>query len=312
MTAARKIVLTHHAIEQYRERWRPDLSVDAAGEALAELSRRLVRSDDRTTRPKRAGRESNLPVWEADGVRFIIGDNGKCVTILPPRAEYPAGQADPWGAGVLRPEPPPDSEEVVAIPTREPPISMVVPAMHLEREWIQRPYIAEDDEHAVMYQALKSYAHSYFGASRGAHRDGRQSNREAERSYWNDMAPVFEWLLRSPHVDVAVVCDSTRPRRSEAGPAVLWGFAITSGDVIHYVSVKRTIVQAGLGPEIVDALLGARLQRACTYTLELTEMRTGKCGVSMPRCPDATGERRQLWVCDPSWFARMLLPKRCV
>jgi hypothetical protein len=61
----------------------------------------------------------------------------------------------------------------------------------------------------------------------------------------------------------------------------VWAFAATSGDVVHYVSVKRKIAPL-LGADIVRDLLGTRLDRPCVFTHELVEMRTGACGMRMP------------------------------
>ena len=52
---------------------------------------------------------------------------------------------------------------------------------------------------------------------------------------------------------------------------------------MHYVCVKRDIVRAGFGADIVRDLLGDRLERPCSFTHELVEMVDGKCGVRVPR-----------------------------
>lgn len=161
-------------------------------------------------------------------------------------------------------------------------------------DWLKRPYEPESDERLVVSQWLKSYAHSAYGKHRGAFRAASPE----ELSYWDEQAPLVEMLLRS--CDCEVIADPDRPRASSDGPAVLWAFAVTSGDVIHYVSVKHRVVKAGFGAEVVRDLLGDRLNRPCGYTHELVEMRTGRCGVRLPLG----------WYSDPTWLARSVIGPR--
>lgn len=168
-------------------------------------------------------------------------------------------------------------------------------AEHVSAEWVKRPYLPEEDEDGVLYLWCKSYARSRYGTAVGAH----MRHTPEERAYWAREAPVVERMLALATVEV--VCDPERPVRSEAGPAVIWAFAATTGDTVHYVCVKRTIAPL-LGAEIVRDLLGDRLDRACPFTYDPTEMRTGACGVKLPRD----------WYPDPSWFGRNIIPARPV
>lgn len=166
----------------------------------------------------------------------------------------------------------------------------------MSAEWIKRRYIPSEDEDAVLYLWAKSYARSRYGRARGADKGHTQT----ERVYWADQAPTIEALLNS--ADVEVVCDPERVTTTEAGPAVLWGFACTSGDTVHYVCVKRHVAAAGIGGDIVRDLLGSRLERACGYTHELVEMLTGACGVRLPRD----------WYSDSTYIARKIIGSRKV
>lgn len=163
-------------------------------------------------------------------------------------------------------------------------------------EFVKRAYIPAEDLDALVYLWCKSYAHSPYGRARGAHLD----HTPGELAYWADQEPVVKRLLSSACVEVA--CDPDRSRSSPAGPAVIWGFAATSGDTVHYVCVKRNVARVpGLGAEIVRSLLGDRLDRACGYTHDLVEMRgSGACGVMLPRS----------WYSDSTQIARMLLGPR--
>lgn len=177
-------------------------------------------------------------------------------------------------------------------------------------EWLKRPYVREDDEDACLYLWVSSYLRSEEGIARGAFVPGgnreASATREAARSMWAEQAPLVEVLLAS--TDVEVVVDPLRPHASADGPAVIWGFAATTGDVVHYVCVKRDVVKAGFGPDIVRDLLGSRLDRPCSFTHQLVEMLpTGRstpppCGVRVP--PG--------WGWDSLWLPRRLVGLRRV
>lgn len=168
-------------------------------------------------------------------------------------------------------------------------------------EWTKRAFIAGEDLDALVYLWCTSYLRSREGVARGAYlphsraseAQSRDDVRTASLAMWADQEPLVRALLGS--ADVEVICDPDRARRSEHGPAVIWAFAVTSGDVVHYVSVKRKIAPL-LGSDIVRDLLGDRLDRACSYTHELVEMRSGGCGVRLP----------PTWGWDSLFVARML------
>lgn len=166
----------------------------------------------------------------------------------------------------------------------------------MSNEWIKRPYVPEEDEDGVLSLWLKSYGRSAYGLARGAD----EHTGPKVRAYWAEQAPLVEVLLASS--EVVVACDPDRVHASELGPAVFYGFACMSGDVVHYVCIKRSAVKAGLGPDIVRDLLDGRLERACGYTHDLVEMRTGACGVRLPRD----------WYSDSTFIARRLVGARKV
>lgn len=177
----------------------------------------------------------------------------------------------------------------------------------MSADWTKRAYLPED-ESALVYLWCQSYMRSLEGVARGAYvehasaelQKGSPEVRAARRELWAEQAPLVEVLLA--RTDVEVVCDPERTHASEAGPAVIWGFACTSGNVVHYVSVKRDAVKVGIGADIVRDLLGSRLDRECSYTHDLVELRTGSCGVRMPRG----------WGWDSLWLARRLVGLRPV
>jgi hypothetical protein len=147
-----------------------------------------------------------------------------------------------------------------------------------------RPYTDEDNDF-VVYSWLKSYAHSAYGISRGAHEDRSPE----ELAYWAEQKPVVEALLRG--CSVVVACDV-------GAPHVIWGWACTSDDVVHYVLCKRKVHDVdGLSAQVYRALLGDRLERAVPMTHELVDFRRAGLragGVMLPRS----------WFLDSTWFAR--------
>lgn len=159
--------------------------------------------------------------------------------------------------------------------------------------WVKRAAVPADED-ALVYLWLKSWAHSAYGIARGAHKDATQD----ERDYWADEAPLVEALLRNATVEV--VCDPERADYSDGQRAVLWAFACTTGDVVHWVGVKRSAVKAGIGADVVRDLLGDRLDKACGYTRELVELRTGACGVRLPRA----------WYLDATYVGRSFVGSR--
>lgn len=167
-------------------------------------------------------------------------------------------------------------------------------------DWTRRPYDSATDEDAVVFLWLKSFAHSRPNVARGAHRDGT----DAERRYWREHAPIIETLLKG--AETVVLCDPERAVTTAAGPPVIWAYACFTGDVIHYVGVKR-MYAAEFGADMVADLLGSRLERPCAYTHDLVEMRAVHdrrtntervpCGVRVPAS----------WYEDRWWLARELV-----
>lgn len=169
--------------------------------------------------------------------------------------------------------------------------------------WVRRPYDSATDEDGVLYLWLKSYAHTRDLVEQGAHKDGS----DAERRYWREHAPIVECILRSGIAATTVLCDPSRVHASADGPPVIMAFACTSGDVVHYVSVKRQYAREGFGPDMLAELLGDLLTKPCTYSHDLVEMRPVRdrrsgemrvpCGVQIPSS----------WRKDAWWLSRLLI-----
>lgn len=146
-----------------------------------------------------------------------------------------------------------------------------------------RPY-TEDDEDFAVYSWLKSYAHSRYGIERGANVDASPE----ELAYWAEHRPIVMHLLATCHTVCAV---------DASDPSVMWGWACTSGDTVHYVVVKRKFHQAGLSGDIYRDLLGTRLSKACAMTHELVDFKRAElraAGIMLPKA----------WYFDTTYFGR--------
>lgn len=121
----------------------------------------------------------------------------------------------------------------------------------MTESWTIRKYDSDIDIDGILYLYLKSFAHSSYGRSRGAHVDGS----DAERKYWAEHREVVLKLLANS--DTVIICDPE-------SPTVIWAFACVRGDVLHYIVVKRKFRE--FAQEMFAALLGDRLDRAIMYT----------------------------------------------
>lgn len=163
-----------------------------------------------------------------------------------------------------------------------------------EPEWLIRPYDAALDEDGLHYLLGVSYTRTRAGQRAGASRAGRpmpglrdEDMVARQRAFLEAHRPVWTWLLT--HAETSLLVDPD-------APGIVWGWLVTSGDdVLHACGVKRSIIEQGLGPDVVRALLGGRLERHQVCTLELPQMRT--------RGPDAAGvDRPRTWSLDPTWL----------
>jgi hypothetical protein len=170
-----------------------------------------------------------------------------------------------------------------------------------------RPYTDEDRDFVVS-SWLFSFARSAYGMAHGAHvtsavqGHSKRPEKAAWDAYWAEQEPIVRGLIARS--EIAIACDP-------AAPEVIWGWACTSGDTVHYALAKRSVhaasakeakpgmweVTTGLSGDIYRALLGDRLKRACGYTYELVDMRRRELraqGVTQPR----------EWYADGTWFER--------
>ena len=128
-------------------------------------------------------------------------------------------------------------------------------------DWIVRRGGAEDAD-AIVGTFLRSYARSSVGMRAGAHRSGRDRMADGD-AFWEDHRPIGTALLAT---DLTVLADAQDP---QPGGGV-WGWVASSGSTIHYVLVKRSLSDAGLGGEALRAMLGAALDEPRAYTLQQT------------------------------------------
>jgi len=115
----------------------------------------------------------------------------------------------------------------------------------------------------------------------------------AARTYWRSHVPVVEYLLRSPATETRVVSDPEVPDS-------ILAFACTSGPALHWVTVKRSAVRAGFGPELLrEVLPESMLEGPTPCTFEQLRLSDGS-GQTVWRPPAS-------WYVDPAWFARHFL-----
>ena len=130
-------------------------------------------------------------------------------------------------------------------------------------DWVKRAYNPETDENAVVYLWLKSYARAHVNAAKGAH----VTRSPAELAYWRRHAPIVECLLRVGKTDV--LCDPERVN----GVPVIYAFACSSPDAVHYAVVKRDYEAAGLAGDMFADLFGSSLKNPMGYTHDLVGMK---------------------------------------
>lgn len=164
-----------------------------------------------------------------------------------------------------------------------------------DQPWLIRPYMPESaDDEALYYMLGIAYTRSRAGMRAGACNAGRQirgpRNEDEvlrQKAFLAVHRPVWTWLLA--HADVSIACDPEAPH-------IVWAWLVTSGDVVHAVGCKRSLVEAGISQEVVRDLLGDRLTKHQVCSLELPQMRT-RGGT------DAIGiDRPREWSMDPTWL----------
>jgi hypothetical protein len=167
-----------------------------------------------------------------------------------------------------------------------------------------------DDEDFVVSSWIFSYARSAYGLACGAHVPQAlpgYTKRPTEKdwgAFWCEQQPIVCDLLA--RADVQIACDPGEP-------SVIWGWACTSGDTVHFVLAKRSVhresaketrpgsgvfeVTTGISGDIYRALLGDRLKRACGFTHELVDFRRKELRVQNMLMP-------RTWFADTTWFER--------
>jgi hypothetical protein len=171
-----------------------------------------------------------------------------------------------------------------------------------ESPWLIRPYDPATDEDGMMYMLGVGYARSRAGVRAGASQAGGSrtkaerdagvkdispNTRDAQRAFMLTHRFIFAWLLQN--ADVLVAVDREKPTDR------IWAWLVTTGDVIHAVGCKRSLIAEKLSADIIRDLLGVRLAKHQVCSLELPQMRT--------RGAEAIGiDRPSSWSMDPTWL----------
>ncbi len=157
----------------------------------------------------------------------------------------------------------------------------------MSQDWTLRDALVED-EACIVSTWLKGYARAdevrekFPLASQDGHAD--------QIRFWRVYQPIVESLVRGGHV--RVICDPERASYEPGEPAVIWAWACCTGDVVHWVCIKRSAARAGIGEDLARELLGDRLEREQTTTFELTDLPKA---IRIPR----------IWKRDRQWLAAM-------
>lgn len=151
-----------------------------------------------------------------------------------------------------------------------------------------RPY-RDEDEDCIVSMWLKGFAHAREVKETGLENAATDGHPDEIR-FWKIHQPILMGLL--PQSTITVACDPERADYLPGKPAIIWAWSCTSGDTIHWVAVKRNAAKAGLGEELVHALLGDRLDREQRTTFEMVDMARLRL---IPKC----------WKRDRSWLATL-------
>lgn len=136
-------------------------------------------------------------------------------------------------------------------------------------DWTIRDYL-DDDENCVASMWLKSYAHSSDMRELGLEQASVDAHPDEIR-HWRIHQPIVTALIRG-NTTIRVACDPERADYESGAPAVIWAWACFSGDVIHYVGIKRSASKAGLAPDLARALLGDKLDGPQRTTFDLVDL----------------------------------------
>lgn len=136
-------------------------------------------------------------------------------------------------------------------------------------EWIIRDAVAED-EPCCASMWLKSYAKGDDVQETGL-RHASENAHADEIRYWKIHQPIVTGLLRTCTVRVA--CHPERVSYADGEVAVIWAWACYDANTVHWVGIKNDVARQGFGPELVEALLGDRLEREQRTTFELVDLR---------------------------------------
>jgi hypothetical protein len=168
-------------------------------------------------------------------------------------------------------------------------------------DWQFRAYDPDLDEGGMMYLLGVSYSRGRAGWRAGASGAGEtrqgstpdQAVVDRQKAFLDTHAPIWRWLLANADVRLAV--DPMKPDTD------IWGWIITSEpNVIHALGVKRSVIKAGLGKELVLDLARDRWREHQVVTLELPQLRQATSTYKSSHIVDVN--RPHEWSLDPSWL----------
>lgn len=169
-----------------------------------------------------------------------------------------------------------------------------------QRDWVLRSYDPDGDRDSMHQLLGVAYTRSRAGQRAGAPSDRKRGEpidpeaAQKRQKFLDEHEPIWSWLLAK--ADVLLAVDRDEPR-------IIWGWLITSApNILHAVGAKRTVVDAGIAPDVVRDLLGDRLTSHQVCSLELPQMRTrGTASVGIDRPRD--------WSMDPTWLVSRMVSR---
>jgi hypothetical protein len=155
-------------------------------------------------------------------------------------------------------------------------------------EWVVRKAVAEDED-CVVATWLRSLCYSRAAVDLGFP-EARRSYSDDQVAFWSLNHPIVTAVART--ADVTVLCDPERAHHAPGQPAIILGASIVAGNTVYGAWVKNKLLKSGFGGEIMDALLGDRLDRPQVMVMELVDL------LRLKAVPEE-------WVIDASWWHAM-------
>lgn len=101
--------------------------------------------------------------------------------------------------------------------------------------------------------------------------EARESGSATQIEWWAQHQPIVTALMHS--ADIVVACDPERATYAD-GPAVIWAWAATKGDIVYGFGMKRRFAREmrDFAKDLATELLGDRLTRSQMTVMDLVDL----------------------------------------